>query len=114
MLNGKDTAFHDDDAHIQTHVLHRDRLTLEGLAVNGSVIHGSGFFLGRTAAVCGKAGNHRSAHGVHGFKKGLALQVLSGFDDDFHLYAKLILELSAYRRYTLLDHIFTVGHKADM
>ena len=114
MLYRKNAAFYDNDAHIQAHILHGDSFSLKGFAVNGTVIHRRSLFFRRTAAVCGQAGNHRGTHGVHGFKQGFTLQILSGLDNNIHLYTKLLLKLPAYRRNALPDHILTVGHKVDM
>ena len=114
VLNCKDAAFHNDNAHVQTHVLHGNYFSLERFAINGTVIHGSRFLLGCSRTIAGKAGNHRRAHGIHGLKERFTLQVLTCLDFHIHLHTELRKQAAADCRDTLQQHILAIGHQVNM
>ena len=113
MFYRKHTAFHNDNTHIQAHILHGHGLSLEGFAIDGAVVHRSSFFLGRFSGF-GERCDHIGAHCLHSIKERLALQILTCFNFHIHLHAKLIQQTAAHSRHTLQQKIFTVGRQVDV
>ena len=113
VFNSKDTAFHNDNAHIQAHVRHRYCLALEGFAVDGAAI-GRRRFLLRCCRNGGNAGHHGGTHGVHSIKQRLTLQILACLDSNFYLNTELRSQFTAHRRNALQQDILSVSRKINM
>ena len=112
MLHRKDTALHDDNTHIQTHILHGHSLSLKGLTINGTGLHRRCFLFGHFPGFR-QTGDYIGTHSFHSVKKGFALQIPACPNLNLHRDAKLGLQSAAHSTHTLQKRVLAVGRQVN-